>query len=54
MSSLIDIAQNICDNINSRVKSQQDGRGKIFYKPITSYVYYIPNRDVRCNYRRGG
>ena len=35
MSSLIDIAQNICDNINSRVKSQQDSRGKIFYKPIT-------------------
>lgn len=35
MSSLIDIAQNICDNINSKVKSQQEGRGRIYYKPIT-------------------
>ncbi len=34
MSSLIDIAQNICDNINSKVKSRE-GKGKIYYKPIT-------------------
>ncbi len=34
MSGLIDIAQNICDNINSKVQAQ-NGKGKIFYKPIT-------------------
>lgn len=34
MSSLIDIAQNICDNINSKVRDQ-NGRGNIYYKPIT-------------------
>jgi len=34
MSGLIDIAQNMCDNINSKVK-ERPGKGTIYYKPIT-------------------